>query len=80
MKYVVDPFERLMNAVVVADVADEESELAVLEGGAHFLLLALVSTENPNLFYIGGEKPLEHLPPERSRAARNRNDFVGKHH
>jgi len=50
---VVDPFECVANRGVVADVADVELQLAVVELLPHVVLLLLVAGQNANLFDFG---------------------------
>jgi hypothetical protein len=70
---------RLVDAVVIPDIANVEPELRVVHGNSHVLLLLFVPTEDAYFADIGIQKAAQHSIAERPRSARDQQDLSIKH-
>src|SRR4051794_39594879 len=80
MKHVMRPLQRLMRAVIGPYIADIEFQPRIVERRAHLFLLLLVAAEDAYLGYVGGQEASQDMLTERSRAAGDNHNLVGKHH
>ena len=73
MEHVVDPFHRLIYAVVISDITDMELEPRIVQGDAHFFLFLLVSAEAAERLF----GPLSDASKLAERAGGSRAPFGG---
>src|SRR5690606_33341028 len=79
VEHEVHALQRLPDTAFIADIANVEAKLRIVECNPHVLLLLLVATEDANLAHIGVEKPLENGIAERACAPGYKKRLVSEH-
>ena len=79
MENVIGAPQRIVHAVVLADITDVELQLVVPQPDPHVLLLLLVTAEDADLGEVRLQEVLEHRIAERSGAPRDDQYLVFEH-
>ena len=79
MKYIIHTPHRLVEAVIVTNIADMKFQFRIIQHDAHLFLLFLITAEDPYLAHLRRKETLEDGIPERPRTAGDHQYFAFEH-